>query len=110
MAKDQLCFGFSDIAHHAARMEPTKRNLVSVVGKFYDPIGFLSPIVSKFKILFQDLCEGKNNWDQPLTGELLRKWEVLISELQNSPPMTLPRCIWTGVPADEWSAPQQQTP
>ena len=104
VAKDQLCFGFSDIAHHAARMEPTKRNLVSVVGKFYDPIGFLSPIVIKFKILFQDLCEGKNNWDQPLTGELLRKWEVLVSELQNSPPMTLPRCIWTGVPADEWSA------
>ena len=49
------------------------KSIVSVVGKFYDPIGFLSPIVIKFKILFQDLCEGKNNLDQPLTGELLRK-------------------------------------
>ena len=54
---DQLHFGFSNIAHQARQMEPTKRNIVSIVGRFYDPLGFLSPIVIRFKILFQELCE-----------------------------------------------------
>ena len=94
VVKDELCFGFTDLAHCAAGMEPTKRNLVSIVGRFYDPIGFLAPIVISYKILFQRLCEDKRNWDQPLTGELLRNWERLVADLQSCPRMTLPRCIW----------------
>ena len=103
VAKDQLCFGFTDIAHHAASLEPTKRNVVSIVGRFYDPVGFLAPVAINFKILFQELCEEKKDWDQPLTGEILSKWETLVTELQNSPPMALPRCVWTDVTAGEYS-------
>ena len=57
VARDQLCFGFTDIAHCAAILEPSKRNLVSIVGRFCDPLGFLAPIVINFKILFEELCE-----------------------------------------------------
>ena len=53
---DQLRFGFVSIAHQARQLEPTKRNIVSIVGHFYDPLGFLSPIVIHFKLLFQDLA------------------------------------------------------
>ena len=35
---DQLHFGFADIAHQARQVEPTKRNVVSIVGRFYDPL------------------------------------------------------------------------
>ena len=94
VAKDQFCFGFIDIAHSAAELEPTKRNLISIVGRFYDPIGFLAPIVIKFKILLQELSERKIDWDKPLSGDLLRKWETLVTDLQSNPPMSLPRCIW----------------
>ena len=38
--QDRLYFRVADIAEAAATVEPTKRN-VSIVGKFYDPLGFL---------------------------------------------------------------------
>lgn len=70
---DQLRFGFSNLAHQARQLEPTKRNVVSVVGRFYDPLGFLSPIVIRFKMLFQELCEKRQDWDQPIMSDLLAK-------------------------------------
>jgi len=33
-------------------------------------MGFLSPIIAEFKIFFQELCEAKVSWDEPLEGEL----------------------------------------
>lgn len=50
---DCLTFDVSDLAQLAKSLQPTKRNIVSLVGKFYDPLGFLAPITIKFKILFQ---------------------------------------------------------
>lgn len=97
---DQLRFGFANIAYQARQLEPTKRNIVSIVGRFYDPLGFLSPIVIRFKILFQELCERGQDWDQPLAPDLLAKWKELIEELELCPVMSLPRCIWNGPPTE----------
>ena len=41
--EDCLDFYAADIAEAAATAEPTKRNVVSIIGKFYDPLGFLAP-------------------------------------------------------------------
>ena len=60
VATDQ-CFGFDEIARLAAELEPTKRQLVSVIGRFYDPVGILSPVVIRFKLLLRALCEEKQN-------------------------------------------------
>jgi len=42
----------------------TKRKTTSTVGKIYNPLGFLSPVVIKFKIFFKDHCEEGLDWDQ----------------------------------------------
>ena len=73
---------------------------MSVVGRFYDRLGFLSPIVICFKILFQELCERGQGWDQPLTLDLLAKWTELIEELKHCVVISLPRCIWNGSPTE----------
>ena len=73
-----LAFDVLTVATAAKDLVPTKRNIVSVVGRFYDPLGILSPIVIQFKILFQQLCESKIEWDQPLSGELLLKWKLML--------------------------------
>ena len=94
------CLNFKDIAHVASELEPTKRHLISIIVRFYDPMGFLSPVVIKFKILFQALCEERQDWDQLLTGDLLQRWKTLISELRSSPAMSMLRCLLDGVPGE----------
>lgn len=72
IAADQLVMSLEEIASAAKELEPTKRSIVSLVGKFSDPL-CLSPIVIQFKIFLQELCEEKLDWDQPLRGKLLEK-------------------------------------
>ena len=38
--EDNLQFSVADIAEVAAATEPTKRNVVSIIGRFYDPLGY----------------------------------------------------------------------
>ena len=44
-ASDQFLFDAGNIAQLALDLSPTKRNLVSLIGKFYDPLGFF-PLLS----------------------------------------------------------------
>jgi len=55
---DQFVFEFTEIAI-AALLSPTKRNVISIIGCFYDPLGFLSPITIRFKVFMQELCRSK---------------------------------------------------
>ena len=93
VAMDELIFDVSAVAKAADGLEPTKRNVVSVVGRFFDPLGFLSPIVIKFKIFFKELCltNCKLDWDQPLSGVALAKWSGLIDDLRNGPVIRISR-------------------
>ena len=47
-------------------LEPTKRNIIGFASKFYDPLGFLSPVIITLKTFFQELCKSKLDWDDPL--------------------------------------------
>ena len=89
---DQLMFSLAGIAETAVRLEPTKRNVISLIGQIYDPLGFLSPVMVRFKILMQTLCKLKLGWDHPLEEDLLQWWNNLVNNLRQSQPMVLPRC------------------
>ncbi len=45
-------------------------------------------------------AKEKRDWDQLLSGELLHQWNMLLSELQCSPTLIIPRCLWDGVPKE----------
>jgi len=93
---DCLVVNVQDIAQLANELQPTKRNEVSTVRRFSDPMGFLTPVVIRFKVLFQRLCRAKIDWDQPLTGELLREWSSLVSDLQEGTSYSIPRHLFSG--------------
>ena len=89
--QDQLVFDLNELAILVRSTEATKRHIVSVASKFYDPLGFISPVTIQFKMLFRDLCVSKVGWDEPLSGELLSKWNAIASSF-DSVTLTIPRC------------------
>ncbi len=94
---DRIVVAFDEIAHAAGALEPTKRNIVSLVGKFYDPLGLISPVIVQYKMLFQELCEANLDWDEPLSGRLLARWRSLTTGLLQGQPFSIPRCYLSGV-------------
>ena len=94
---DQLIFDVTDLARAALDLHPTKRNLVSLISKFYDPHGFLSPVIIRFKILFQKLCQCKSNWDDVIPEELIEEWKYSISDLHEAQPVSLPRSYFCNI-------------
>lgn len=93
-------FDLHELTEIAVKLEPTKRNVVSMVGRFYDPIGVLSPIVVSFKVLIQEICESHVDWDQPLAEPQARKWHGLVAELKHAQPISIPRGYFNGVNGD----------
>ena len=92
VSRDQLLFCLDVVVEGATSILPTKRTVISLIGRVYDPLGFLSPITVRLKMLMQELCRDKMGWDQPLAGETLRKWKRLVEELRMAPTIALPRC------------------
>ena len=92
---DMLVFDISGISQLANKCEPTKRTVTSIIGRFYDPLGFLSPLTISYKVFLQALCNDKVAWDCPLPAELSQQWNKLVSQLRGSPLISLPRCYST---------------
>ena len=77
LSTDQLVIRLDDIASAATSLSPTKRNIISLVCRFYAPLGYLTPVVIQFKLFLREHCEAKIDWDQPLSGALMDSWNSL---------------------------------
>ena len=95
--EDELQFDVKMIAQLAKQVKPTKRTIVSLAVKCYDPLGIISPIIVNLKLIVQELCKMKVNWDEPLQGELMEEWNKLVFNLQQVQPITIARCYFNGV-------------
>jgi hypothetical protein len=93
-ASDTLEFNFSNLVSEAKSLPPTKLSLLKISAKIFDPLGLLSPFTIQWKVLFQLLCNENIEWDDELSGEHLKKWNLLISDLQALNNVGLPRCYF----------------
>ena len=91
---DQLQFDMADLMHAMESLEPTKRNLVGITAKLFDPLGVVSPVVVLFKMFCQQLCEAKVGWDDPLLDEFQKTWSHLLVMLKGAKAITIPRCVY----------------
>ena len=94
---DHFVLDVREIATLARNIEPTKRNVVSATAKLYDLMGFLSPIITEFRIFFQGLCKAKISWDEPLEREMKNEWLKLATGLQCASSFTVSRCYFQEV-------------
>ena len=70
----------------------TKRNILKVTAKLFDPLGITSPIIIKNKILCQKL--SKQDWDEPVDKTIQSDWFNWVSELLEIKSITIPRCCF----------------
>ena len=90
---DVLEFDIRGVAQSLQTLEPTKRNIIGFASKFYDPLGFLSPVIITLKTFFQELCKSKLDWDDPLPSELLCKWKRVVAKFHGTV-ISMPRCYF----------------
>ena len=88
---DEFLFDFTELIKFARSLPVTKRSLLKLSAKIFDPLGLLSPFVIQMKIMFQELCTQKVNWDQELHGETLLKWNSFMTELESLNNVRIPR-------------------
>ena len=93
-SSDSFVFNFSELIEYARSLLPSKRSLLRVTAKIFDPLGLLAPFVIRLKVLFQLLCINKRGWDDPLQGEIHDHWVRILAELRSISRMRIPRCYF----------------
>ncbi|GBM53571.1 hypothetical protein AVEN_60688-1, partial [Araneus ventricosus] len=71
----------------------TKRQLLSVIARIFNPLGILSPTTIVLKILMQDLWKNQLSWDAGIPHEILKTWKTFESELSFLKDIRLPRFL-----------------
>ena len=97
VSSDHFDFSLTELAKQTKNLEPTKRDVVSVIGRFFDPLVFLAPVVVKFTIFMQSLCEARIGWDVTLPRPLMSQWSNLVADLAEAQPLSIPRCYLEGI-------------
>lgn len=91
---DKMYFNFDQWSEDVNSLPATKRSLLTLTAKIFDPLGFLTPFVILMKILFQILCVDKIGWDEELKGDLLTRFQSTVSEIKFLHSVQVPRCYF----------------
>ena len=97
-ASDEFFFDPTDLYNYGNSLPATKRSVLKLTAKIFDPIGFLTPFTIEMKILFQELCLERIEWDGELEGKLLKLWKTLLDELKFLSSVRIPRCYFQSNP------------
>ena len=75
---DTLCLSQCQINHSPV----TKRSILQAYSKQYDPLGWLSPITVRAKLLLQELWKQQVGWDEPLDAEFTSRWSQVAADIE----------------------------
>ena len=71
---DKFYFHLALLGRKAKGLALTRRNILSVLASLYDPLGIVSPLVVRVKMLFQDLCKEGVGWDEEIVDSRKKRW------------------------------------
>ena len=75
------------------RSMTTKRQVLSIIARLHDPMGWLAPVLLIAKVLMQSVWKSGISWDDPLPHDLERRWSQFTVDLPNINKCSLPRWI-----------------
>ncbi|GFR32711.1 integrase catalytic domain-containing protein [Trichonephila clavata] len=73
----------------------TKRDVLSVIARLYDPLGLVGPVISKAKIFLQKLWLRKLNWEECLPEAIAPEWLNFVSSLKALEELKIDRYLLT---------------
>lgn len=71
----------------------TKRKILSEVSQIFDPVGWLSPLTIKAKLLFQKTWSKNIGWDDELPIDMITEWRDLKEDFKNIYKFSIPRYL-----------------
>ena len=93
IVKDEIIYDLSTIINLEETKKPTKRNVLSIISSFFDPVGYLAPITCQGKVIFQLLCKSKIHWDDIIPDDILLLWKRFIKLITDIKIIRIKRCV-----------------
>ena len=69
----------------------TKREILQSSSAIFDPLGFITPVTIKAKILLQQLWKLRVDWDKILNSDLQDTWYKIAQEIKEATEFVMPR-------------------
>ena len=92
---DERCYDLEELIYYAKSLPVTKRSVLKLSAKIFDPAGLFVPFTITMKMLFQTLCTSSINWDDDLSGKALSRWNSLVHDLRALSDIKVPRCYFS---------------
>ena len=66
-------FRLAPLAEMASQLPPTKRSVLKIIARIFDPLGLITPITTPLKVFLQKLFKQHLDWDEDLPDPLNRE-------------------------------------
>lgn len=73
----------------------TKRQILSEIGKLYDPNGFVAPFIMGAKLIVQQIWKIHGGWDEPVPSEVNGQWNAIVEAVPKLNEIKIPRWLGT---------------
>ncbi|XP_063383320.1 uncharacterized protein LOC134669601 [Cydia fagiglandana] len=87
--KDTFTFRYETTQHNKI----TKRILLSEISKVFDPLGWVAPVVTKMKLLFQSVWKSKMEWNTEVPEDIYKEWNKVQTDLNKLNEYEIPRWL-----------------
>ncbi|GFR22320.1 uncharacterized protein TNCT_715371 [Trichonephila clavata] len=93
--EDFLYFDIKGLIDFVSKRIDTKIFILQVLGRIFDPIGFLGPFTLRVKHLMQKVWFLGLDWDESLPDDIISLWAEWCEEVPQLTSFSIPRCYFS---------------